>query len=68
MALDSSTSVAQKQLIKEVDALSKDDLPILMVEEILSLAMWPAEETKKANLGLPGASKMVVNNCSLTAK
>lgn len=67
VALDSSTSIAQKRMILEADTLLKDDLPIPVVEATPSLAMRPAEETK-ANLGLPDARKMMIISSGLTAK
>jgi hypothetical protein len=67
-SLASSTSVAHKRLIAEADTLSKDDLSILVLEATQTLAMWPTEEIKKANLGLLDACKMTINNSSLTKK
>lgn len=66
-ALASSTLVAQKRLISEADALSKDDHLIPVAETTLSLAMRPVEEIKKANLGLADAHKTTIISSSPTS-
>lgn len=47
-----SASVAQKRLIVDVVVLSKDSLPIPVLEVAHIMVLWSTEETKKANLGL----------------
>jgi hypothetical protein len=51
-----------------IDASLGDDLTIPANEASTSTTMWPAKETKKANLGFSNERKMAVISSTLTTK
>lgn len=67
-ALLVSASVAQKRLIVDVVVLSKDSLPIPVLEVAHIMVLWLTKETKKASLGLSDTSKMVIVCSTLPPK